>query len=215
MTGSKAFSPFLGKAPVAKTGKVKADTGFKTEQGGDTYKTLEELLAGLEDSPEYSAITDYGLALLTKDTLGENLALADNLIADRTAAKNKGLGRSLLSRGVGGSGFASSALLASDAATRSELLRDALLRTSDEKARNSQTGLAALSGNLGTRSNFASLLANYVASILGQGLSGQAAAYGAKQGALNNQANNQFELIKSMIENSDKLAKAGSGFGVP
>ena len=213
MTGSKAFSPFLGKAPVAKTGKVKADTGFKTKEGGDTYKTLEELLAGLEDSPEYSAITDYGLALLTEDPLEKNLALADNLIADRTAARNKGLGRSLLSRGVGGSGFASSALLASDATTRSEVLRDALLRSSDEKARNGQTGLAALSGNLGTRSNFASLLGNYVASLLGQGLSGQAAAFGQKQNSLDNQSNNQFAVLLQAMKNNGNGAGAASAMG--
>ena len=197
---SKSFGPFIGKAPIAGTGKVSVRSGFKAKEGADTYETLKSLLEGLDESPEYKAITDYGLALLSKDRIDENLGLAKNLIADRTAATSKGLSRSLIGRGVASSGIGSSALLSANSSERASLINDALARAFSENLAEDQTALGALSGNLGNKQNFAQILSNFVASLLSQGIQGQTSIYGARQGALNNQATNQFQFASQVLD---------------
>lgn len=205
MTGSKAIGPFLGSAPTVRTGKVSARSGFKTKEGRETFDLLDELLRGLEDSPEYRAITEFGLSLINKDTTRDNLALARNLMADRSTQISKGLSRSLLNRGVVGSGFSSSQLLSANAQERSDLINNALMRAFSEKLQAGQLGAGLLSSNIGQKQNFAQILANYVSGLLGSGIAGQTQTYAVRQGSRDTQASNQFDLLNTMINNKEKF----------
>lgn len=171
-----------GKLKAPKTGKVKAREGFKTKEGKETYSLLADMLKGFEESPEAKALSEAGTELLLRDTLARNLGIADTMSANEIITQNRDLGRSLLSRGVSDSGFASSQMLASNNDIRSRFFNDAVVRSSQEEIAGKQTGMQLLQSLLGTKSNFADLLAGFTSSVLGAGIAGKASAYNAKVG---------------------------------
>lgn len=173
-------SPTTFKAP--KTGKVKANEGFKTKEGKNVYNLLNDLFAGFEGTDTAKALSTAGEELLLRDTLARNLGIADTMYADESSNANRDLSRSFLSRGVSDSGFASGQLLASNNNIRSKLLNDAVMRTSQEEIASKQLGGQLLEALLGTKTNFGNLLSQFTSSLLGAGISGKASAYNSKVG---------------------------------
>jgi len=165
----------------ASTGRTSPETGLRTKEGTETYGDLNALYDEFSASPEADAISKAGMELLTRDTLARNLGLAHNLIADETASQQKGLSRSLLSRGVSDSGFATSQLLSSGNEISGKFLNDAVARSSQEELQGKLGGSELIKGLMATKTGLAGLLSDYVANLLGAGTAGQASNYGARQ----------------------------------
>lgn len=166
-----------------KTGRVNVRSGISTPEGKSTYGSLQDLLASFNGSDVSQALQDQGLELLQKDTLKTNLDLANNQIADATAAQDQNLTRSLLSRGVGDSGFATSELLASGNDIRGKLINDAIARSNQENIQNKAAGAELLKTLFNTKQGFAGLLSEFVTNMLSSGISGQASGFATRAGS--------------------------------
>jgi hypothetical protein len=166
-----------------KTGKVDVRTAIGQPEGQKTLGTLEELLAQFADSEEAQALSSAGTELLNRDTLSRNLGLAGNLIADQMAQQEKGLSRSLVGRGVGDSGFATSQLLGAGNQLRGNLLNEAVARSSQEEIQSKLAGSEIIKSLIGSKAGLAGLLSDYVANLLSAGTAGQASSFAARQGA--------------------------------
>lgn len=173
----------------SKTGSVKAGSGFNDPRGAETYDLLNKLVADFGESEEAKILFEQGQKFLLEDTLQKNLGIAKNVFADESAKSEKGLSRSLLSRGVSDSGFATSALNAGKNELRGSLYNTAIAKSSDDEFRNKTFGVDIIQALSDTKIGFTQLLANYVQSLLGGGIAGQAANYGDKLQAQS--ANNQ------------------------
>ena len=161
-----------------KTGRTKPDTAFGVPQVNSVYDLLK-------DQTDQNSLQKAGTDLLEVDPLDENLAVARNQITDQTDLFDRGITRSLVGRGIGDSGLATTAMAAGHGAISSELINNALARSFQEKLQARQTG----AGLLQAKGGLNELLASFIQNLVGAGISGQTQNYGARTGLAGAQAN--------------------------
>ena len=152
-----------------KTGRTGPGTAFTQPQVNTVYDLLN-------NQTDQNSLQKAGTDLLTTDPTEENLALARNLSVDQGDQFAQGLTRSLVGRGIGDSGLATTALASGQGALNANLINDALQRSFQQKLQARQTG----AGLLQAKGSLNDMLANFVQSLVGAGISGQTQNYGAR-----------------------------------
>lgn len=161
----------MGAGRGVKTGRTKPNEAFAVPQVNSVYDLLSQ-------QGDQNALGNAGTALLTEDPTKTNLGLANNLIANQSRQFNQGLTRSMVGRGIGNSGLASTAMATGNAGISGELINNALARSFSEKLQARQTG----AGLLQAKGGLNEMLANFVQNLVGAGISGQVSDYGARAG---------------------------------